>query len=128
MRVRLCDADRTAFGVVAEWVELDVEAVTCAEMEELAGRFGFEPAEWPAPLFGAATLAGLADPAGLRPPRWQSWATAWLLLRQAGVDASWEDAGRVRYFKARVARPEAAEVAETPARPPRRRRKPATDG
>jgi hypothetical protein len=102
VQIRLCDEDREHFKVDTEWVEWDPLNVCVADLDEMAERFGFLPMDWPEPFFGALTLEQAGNPdAKPVPPRWQLHAAAWMALRQAGLDVSWEDAGRVRLLKAR---------------------------
>ena len=102
MRIRLCDVDREKFGC-DEWLDLDPLDITVADIEELCGRFGFDPHDWPEPFFGALTLDQAGDPgARPKPPPWQQWAAVWMALRQAGLDVSWDQAGQARPWKARV--------------------------
>jgi hypothetical protein len=98
MRFRLCEEDRKRFGV-AEWLTFDLRAISVADLEELSERCGFDPTDWPEPWLGQLTLEQAGDPdARPKPPRWHDRASAWMLLRQNGCAASWDDAGTVRMF------------------------------
>jgi hypothetical protein len=95
VKIRLCDEDRALFGC-DEWLDpASVLAISINDLDELAGRFEFDPSDWPEPLFGQLTL----DQAGVegakpKPPPWRSRAQVWMLLRQNGYDVSWEDVGK----------------------------------
>jgi hypothetical protein len=103
MAFRLSDPDRKRFGLADEWVEFDILGITIADMHELSERFGFDPEDWPEPFLGRLTLEQAGDPdARPKPPAWRNHALCWMLLRQNGVDASWDDAGTVQYLRMRV--------------------------
>lgn len=95
MKVRLCDEDRVLFGC-EEWLEpANAANISINDLDELAGRFGFEPDDWPEVLRGQLTLeqAGV-EGAKPKPPSWRTRAQMWLLLRQNGHAVSWEDVGK----------------------------------
>lgn len=101
MRFSLCEEDRLHFGA-PEWLTFDPRNISINDLEELSDRFGFDPVEWPAPFYGELTLEQAGDPdAEPKPPRWRNHALAWMLLRQGGLDVSWEDAGSMRIFRTR---------------------------
>lgn len=106
-RFRLCDEDRARFGC-PEWIEFNLRAISMRDLAELSDRFGFDPMDWPDPFLGEITFEQAGDPeAKPKPPVWHLQATAWQMLRQAGCDVSWDDAGEVRLFLAdREADPE----------------------
>ncbi len=96
MKIRLCDKDRELFGC-DEWLEWSVLDISINDLDELAGRFGFDVEDWPDPFYGQLTLeqAGV-EGAKPKPPPWRPLAMVWMLLRQNGINVSWEDAGRAR--------------------------------
>jgi hypothetical protein len=98
LRFQLCEEDRTHFQA-PEWLEFDPRNITVGELEELAARYGFDAMEWPAPFYGELTLEQAGDPdATPKPPPWRNRALAWMLLRQNGLDVSWEDSGAMHLF------------------------------
>lgn len=98
MLFRLCPEDRELFGA-PEWLKFDARAISVGDLEELSDRFGFDVEDWPEPFRGQLTLEQAGDPDAVpRPPRWRNRALVWMLLRQNGVDASWEDVGRARAY------------------------------
>ena len=98
MKVRPCEADRQRFNL-PEWCEIDFRNVTVGEMTDLSTRFGFDQNDWPEVLQGQLTLEQAGDPDAVpKAPPWRNLLVAWLLLRQNGVEASWEDAEHVHMF------------------------------
>jgi hypothetical protein len=118
MRFQLCEQDRERFGA-PEWLSFDLRAISVRDMDELSERFGFDPDDWPMPFAGELTLEQAGDPdAEAKPPRWQKHAWCWMLLRQNGVDASWDEAGEVRHMLIRR-EPEVSDVVpESPGKEP----------
>jgi len=102
VKIRLCDKDRERFGC-EEWLEYSPLAISINDLDELAGRFEFDVEDWPEPFYGQLTLdqAGQEDAKPKRPP-WQGRATIWMLLRQNGIQVSWEDAGEAHPMLASV--------------------------
>ncbi|HEX6872408.1 MAG TPA: hypothetical protein VF163_15030 [Micromonosporaceae bacterium] len=103
MQIRLCDTDRERFNV-DEWLEFDPLDISVADLDELGARFGFDPFDdddpWPVPFYGSLTLEQAGNPdAKPKPPKWQRRAVAWMVLRQAGCDVSWEESGKVRIMR-----------------------------
>lgn len=102
MKVRLCDKDRELFGC-EEWLEWSPADISIDDLDELAGRFGFDPEEWPEPFFGQLTLEQAGDPeAKPKPPPWRSRAVIWMMLRQNGHPVSWEETGKAHPFLAQA--------------------------
>lgn len=98
MAIRLCDEDRERLGT-PESLEFDLRAISVGDMEFLSERFGFDPEDWPEPFVGQLTFEQAGDPdAKPKPPPWRNHAFCWMLLRQNGIDVSWEAAATVRYF------------------------------
>lgn len=94
---RLGDADRERFGC-PEWLPVDLTACTIAEVTELSDRFGFELEDWPDALFGEVPFEFAGEPDAdkhRRKPRWWLSAYTWFGLHQAGIDASWDDVGKI---------------------------------
>ena len=110
MRLSLCEEDRVRFSL-PEWLEFDLRNISVADMDELSDRYGFDPDDWPAPFLGELTLEQAGDPDAVpKPRRWRNHALCWMLLRQAGVPASWDEAATVKYMMIRTestAEPEA---------------------
>lgn len=99
MRFQLPESDQQEFGV-AETLESDLWGISVDDLEELAERFGFDPMDWPEPFVGQLTLEQAGDPdARPKPPSWRNRAMVWMTLRQNGVDASWERAGKAHVFR-----------------------------
>lgn len=97
-KVRLCDEDRERFSL-PEWCEFDLRNISLADMDELSARYEFDPDDWPEPFLGQLTLEQAGDPdAVAKPPRWRNHAFCWMLLRQNGVRASWDEAAEVHYM------------------------------
>jgi hypothetical protein len=115
LAARLCDDDRKHFGLSDEWIDFDLRAISVGDLEWLSERFNFDPDDWPEPFQGQLTLEQAGDPdAKPKSPRWRNHAFAWMLLRQAGVDASWDEAGAVRLYLVQFrgdGEPEGKEVA-----------------
>jgi hypothetical protein len=102
MRFQLCEQDRERFGV-GEWLDFDLRAISLKDMTWLSEKFGFDPEDWPNPWLGELTLDQAGDPDAVpKPPRWRNQAMCWMLLRQNGVDASWDDAAEVHYLLIRM--------------------------
>lgn len=102
MKVRLCDKDRELFGC-AEWLEWSPADISIDDLDELAGRFNFDPEEWPEPFFGQLTLEQAGDPeAKPKPPPWRSRAVIWMMLRQNGHPVSWEETGKAHPYLAQT--------------------------
>lgn len=98
MLFRLCTEDRTLFGC-PEWLTFDARAISIADLEELSDRFSFDVEDWPEPFRGQLTLDQAGDPNAVpRPPRWRNRALIWMLLRQNGVNVSWDDAGKAHVY------------------------------
>lgn len=96
MRLRLDPRDGQRLGC-EQIITFTLVDVTVAEVAELAERFAFDPYDWPHPFLGEVAFEDAGNPdARPRTPRWQQQAVVWLTLRQAGVAASWEQAGTVR--------------------------------
>jgi hypothetical protein len=114
VQIRLCDKDRERFKV-DEWLEADWLDISIVDLEELSVRFGFDPDDWPEPFVGALTLEQAGNPdAKPKPPRWQPQAAVWMLLRQNGVDASWDDAGSAHWLKIQTRRDPGKDPAPSP--------------
>lgn len=112
MPFRLGESDRPKFGLDG-WINYDVRAISVADLEELSERFDFDPADWPEALFGQLTLDQAGDPdAKPKAPRWRNRAIVWMLLRQNGVDISWNDAGSVAFYNISYQPPEPETTAE----------------
>jgi hypothetical protein len=98
MRFQISEADQKEFGA-PEFLEFDLRAISAGDLEELSERHGFDPMDWPDPWIGELTLDMAGDPgAQPKPPPWRNRALAWMLLRQNGIDVSWEEAGKARVF------------------------------
>ena len=115
MRFQIGEADQKEFDA-PEWLDFDLRAISAGDLEELSDRFGFDPMDWPDPWIGEIALEDAGDGAVPKPPKWRNRALAWMLLRQNGIDVSWEEAGKARVFLMRRDPAElAAEAAdETP--------------
>jgi len=114
--VRFGDHDRERWGL-AEWVEWDPMDVSIGDLTELSERFGFDPTDWPHVFYGEIPLEQAGSPdAQRKAPRWQYQAMAWMVLRQNGVDVSWDEAGtaRVGRFRYRSANSGKDEAETTP--------------
>jgi hypothetical protein len=114
MRFQLCEQDRAHFGA-PEWLEFDLRNLSVADMTFLSERFGFDPDDWPTPFMGELTLEQAGDPDAVpKPPRWRNHALCWMLLRQNGVKATWDDAAEVHYMLIRSDGSDDAEPDESP--------------
>lgn len=109
MRLSPCLEDRVRFAL-PEWLDFDLRNISVADMDELSDRYGFDPEDWPAPFLGELTLEQAGDPEAVpKPPRWRNHALCWMLLRQNGIPASWDEAATVKYMMIRtesIAEPE----------------------
>jgi hypothetical protein len=118
MRFQLCEADQKRFGL-GEWLSFDLRAITLKDMTWLSDKFGFDPEDWPNPWLGELTLEQAGDPDAVpKPPKWRNQAMCWMLLRQNGVDASWDDAAEVHDLLIRTEREPSDPEPESPGKEP----------
>lgn len=96
LEIRLCDADRELFGV-DEWLPFEILDITVGDLEELSGRCKFDPEDWPDVFWGQLNYEQVqAGETKAKKPTWHSRAMVWILLRQNGLDVSWEDVGKAK--------------------------------